>query len=351
MRCRFVRHLRAYVEEELPPEQREQLRQHLADCPECADELDGLQRVERLLAELSPAAAPAHLAPATLRRLRAQPSTPVLLVRRAPALAGVAAAAACLLMAAHVLLPNDSSPRPSSLPVVAPVEIVSPAAMVILAPARPAARPVALTPPAPVSVARPATRRVAHRPASPDKSAVKALPPPKPVLARSEAEARAVAALNAVRRRASVNDPDLMAAALENVALVHAGTAPAAQALLTAGDLQRQRGNLAEADANYRRLLSMKGTSRMPRALAHKALADLRAESVGADEVTRYHYREAARVLRDEAKSGAARPQALVAMADIARETGNRAEAVADYAAAANQGAGERATTSLAEVL
>jgi anti-sigma factor RsiW len=132
MRCKFVHHLRAYMDDELPLPQREQLQRHLAECPQCAGEVDGLQRVERLLAELSPVAVPDHLAAATLQRLRTRPSTPMLLFRRAPGLTAAVAAAACLLMALHVLVPTDSDTRQPLSQVVASVETASPVAMVIL---------------------------------------------------------------------------------------------------------------------------------------------------------------------------------------------------------------------------
>lgn len=253
-------------------------------------------------------------------------------------------------MALHVMLPQ-AVPGQTPLRAVAPAEIASPVAMAIMPVVRAGARRRDEAASAVRVTSRPAPRRTVRTPARTGNALVRASVAPVPAPTRTDAEKRAVAALNAVRRHARESDPDLMVAALENVALAYPGTTPAAQALLAAGDVQRQRGNLAEADANYRRLLGMKSASRMPRALAHKALADLRSESVGDDEVTRYHYQEAARVLRAEARTGASRHQALLAMADIARETGNRAEAVADYAAAARQGAGEQAATSLAEVL
>lgn len=350
MRCRFGRQLPAYLAHELPLQQRELLERHLAQCPRCAHELEGLARVERLLAELAPAPVPEHLAATTLHRLRTYPSAPTLLFRHAPSLAAAVAAAACLLMALHVMLPQ-TGPGESPLHAVAPAEIASPVAMAIVPAVRAEARRRDEAASAVRVTSRPAPRRTVRTPARTRKALVRASVAPVPASTRADAEERAVAALNAVRRHARESDPDLMVAALENVALAYPGTTPAVQALLTAGDVQRQRGNLAEADANYRRLLGMKSAGRMPRALAHKALADLRSESVGDDEVTRYHYQEAARVLRGEARTGASRRQALLAMADIARETGNRDEAVADYAAVANQGAGEQAVTSLAEVL
>jgi predicted negative regulator of RcsB-dependent stress response len=343
--------LRAYRDGELPLPQHEQLQRHLAQCPQCADELKGLDRVERLLADLSPVAAPDHLAAATLRRLRPRPSAPAFITRHATGLTGAVAAAACLLLAVQAFVPHAVGPEPTPLPRVAVVEATAPAALAILPATLPVAKAPSLATAMPGrSVPVAPVRRRARVAQSLTKAAVKtravaAAPAP------SAAEAGAAAALNAVRRRVRDSDPDLMVAALENVALAYPGTHPAAQALLTAGDLQRRRGNLAEADANYRPLLGMKSADRMPQALAHKALADLRAESVGDDAVTRYHYQEAARVLQSEARAGAGGPQALLAMADIARETGNRAEAVADYAAAARQGAGEQAAISLAEVL
>jgi predicted negative regulator of RcsB-dependent stress response len=264
--------------------------------------------------------------------------------------ASAIAAAACLLLALHVLMPGPPASSPAApLRLVSAAEIISPAAVIMSPVARPTAPPLLAQAHA-ISVPVPVRRHVELAPVV-TKAAVKTVAA-RPTASRMDpSEARAQAALNSIRRRVSADDPDLLAAALENVALTYPGTGSAAQALLTAADLQRSRGNLAEADASYRRLLSMKGTAAMPRALAHKALADLRSDAVGDDAVTRHHYQEAARALRTETQGGAARPQALVAMADIARETGNRTEAVADYAAAASQGAGEQATTALAEVL
>jgi hypothetical protein len=164
----------------------------------------------------------------------------------------------------------------------------------------------------------------------------------------------AAAALKEAKVHAS-GDPDLTVAALENVALAYPKSQQAAQALLSAADLERQRGNVGEADVAYRRVLSLPSGTRLTQALAHKALGDLRRESVGDDEVALYHYRQAARALRAEAGTKS-RPDghALVVLADIEKTLGQHHRAAADYATAANaapRSTGELATDKLAEVL
>lgn len=350
MRCSVSRHLRAYLDDELPLPQRESVGRHLAACPQCRAELDGLVQVSNLLAELSPVPVPEHLAAVTLHRLRTQPSTPTVLARQAPAWAAAFAAAACLAVALHVLWPGEADDRRTPLRVVAAAEVAAPMALIITPSRRNSTRRLAA--PHPLTLAPMAPRRHAAAFASAARKAdVKAAVAGALPVGVAAQEAQATAALKAIRHHGSLQDPDLMAAALENVALAYPGTASAGQAMLSAGELQRQRGNLAEADAMYRRLLGMKSTGAMPQALAHKALGDLRAQSVGDDAVTRYHYQEATRVLRAEARGGASRHQALLAMADIARDTGDHDEAVADYAVAATQGHAEQAASSLAEVL
>jgi len=339
--------LQAYVDHELALPRREALWRHLQDCADCREELAGLEQVGRLLAQVRPPTAPAHLLPATLDRLRttAPVPLPIALSRRAPGFAAVAAAAAVLILSLHTTLLN--SPRLGRVrqAVSAPELAVSPAAIIVamalpprIAPAQPAASTAVVR--SPRSAARSAARATSARTvAVATKRAVTA------------AEARAVAAYNALQRRADGGDPDLMVAALENVALAYPGTSQATEALLTAADLQRRRGNLAEADAAYRRVLTQKGGNALPQALAHKALADLRAQTVGDDEVARYHYQEATHALRRHTGTGPARAPALLVMADIARATGDREEAVADYATVANQPTGEQALAGLAEVL
>lgn len=352
-RCKLVRHLQAYLDCELPLPQREQLRRHLDECRQCAQELESLQRIGRLLAELSPLQPPRHLMPATLQRMRAMPSRSVSF-RRLPAAAATSVAAACLLVVLQVFMlhsrPDVSTPPELSMELAAPAEM--------LVASQPVAAPMAC-----VSRIRPAPRRQpisagARAVAEGPKLAADAAPAAHeehaaiPAEEFSTAERQAAAAFNALRREVGEDDPDLMVAALQNVALKYPGTAQAAEALLQAGDLQRRRGQTAEADAIYRSLLTSSSDDSLPRALAHKALGDLRAETVGADdELARYHYQQATQALRHEVAAGEGSQRALLVMADIASETGDRAEAVADYAKAANQGVADPAVDSLAEVL
>jgi predicted negative regulator of RcsB-dependent stress response len=349
MRCKSARELQAYLDHELALPRREALRRHLQDCACCREELEGLQHVARLLAHVRPLAPPAHLLPATLQRLRTTAPAPpgVALVRRAPGFAAVAAAAAVLIVSLHATVLN-SPPSVPVLPAVSAPDIISPAAIIL--PVMPAALRVASA--APARAARTAGTRRPHLAGSvalaktPTKSpATSARPAPTPV------EARAVAAYQALKRHATEDDPDLMVAALQNVALAYPGTRQGTQALLSAADLQRQRGNLAEADAAYRCVLAQRSSGALSQALAHKALGDLRTQTVGDDAVARHHYQEAARALRTQSARDKARGQAVLVMADIARATGNRAEAVADYATVANQATGEQALACLAEVL
>lgn len=355
-RCKLVRHLQAYHDCELPLPQREQLRRHLDECPECAREFESLQRIARLLSELSPLDPPSHLMPATLQRMRVVSSRAVRL-RRLPAAAAMSVAAACLVVLLQALvLHSPAGPRVAPRPDLAR-ELAAPAEMLVAA--RPAAPFASASRPQPgvrhplVSAHRPTP--VAEGPQATTAAAPARDETPAAVAAAPElatAERQAAAAFNALRRELGEDDPDLLVAALQNVALKYPGTAQAAEALLQAGDLQRRRGLAAEADAIYRGLLATSHDGTLPRALAHKALGDLRAESVGADdEVTRYHYQQATEALRHGFATGESTGQALLVMADIARETGDRAEAVADYARAANQGSGEPAVVSLAEVL
>ena len=352
-RCKLVRHLQAYLDCELPLPQREQLRRHLDECPECTQELESLQRIGRLLAELSPLQPPRHLMPATLQRMRAVPSRTVRF-HGLPAAAATSVAAACLLVVLQVFMLHsggDLSTRPElSLESTAPAETlvasqpVAPA-VVFASRTEAAPRPQAMSARAKAVAERPKMATDAAPAAHQEHAAI-------PAEEFATAERQAAAAFNALRREVGEDDPDLMVAALQNVALKYPGTAQAAEALLQAGDLQRRRGQTAEADAIYRSLLTSSSDNSLPRALAHKALGDLRAETVGADdELARYHYQQATQALRHEVATGEGSQRALLVMADIASETGDRAEAVADYAKAANQGVADPAVDSLAEVL
>ncbi|MGE5532102.1 MAG: hypothetical protein ACM3VW_08315, partial [Bacteroidota bacterium] len=127
-------------------------------------------------------------------------------------------------------------------------------------------------------------------------------------------------------------------------------------ALLAAGSLERRCGNLTDADVTYRRVLTLPAQTALSQGLAHKALADMRRESVGDDEVALYHYQQAARALRRETSGHSGpRTQALVVLADVERQMGQRDRAAADYATVANSGLkstlGEQTTAALAEVL
>jgi predicted negative regulator of RcsB-dependent stress response len=348
MRCRSARELQAYLDHELSLPRREAMRRHLQDCVHCRSELAGLQQVERLLGQVRPPTPPSHLLPATLQRLRATAAVPlpVALWRRAPALATVAAAAAVLVVSLHAARMDSPSSAPMLGTVSAP-EVVGPAAVIV--PAGAPQHAVSIKPAAAARTAVVRSPRRAARFGTPKVSTKAAAVATKSAVA--DAQAHAAAAYNAVKRRADEGDPDLMVAALENVALAYPGTAGAAEALLTAADLQRKRGNLTEADAAYRRVLAQRSGGALPQALAHKALADLRTQTVGDDEVARYHYQEATRVLRRHAGTAKAPGSALLVMGDIARATGDREEAVADYATVANQATGEQALACLAEVL
>jgi len=136
---------------------------------------------------------------------------------------------------------------------------------------------------------------------------------------------------------ASSGDTDLQVAALENVAAAYPRSSQAAKALLTAGNVQRNRGNLGEADSAYRRVLTLPSSTRLPRGLAHKALGDMRREQVGEDEVVLYHYTQAARELKAETKQPRSdtKAKAFMALAEVEQSMGNDESAVANYAEAA----------------
>lgn len=359
MGCSHARQLQGYLEAGLTLPQRAALEAHLRQCGQCRTELAALERFERLLGELSPVAPPSTLVSETMLRARRelQPhARPV--YAWAAGLTAVVAAAACLLVVAQLGLlqpPPEAAYAPARVAHTEVAPATVPALVLHPVVARPAGRAIAMVP---------ITRRTL-REASPKatlaslrlsaKTAVKAQAPPA-------AETVALAAYREASGHAG-GDPDLTVVALENVALAYPETRQAAKALLAAGGLARRRGNLAEADVVYRRVLALPAQSTLSQALAHKALAELRRESVGDDEVARYHYQQAVRALRSETAGREPRPtaQSLVVLADIEKNMGQHQRAAADYAAVANSGAlsatassgsiGDQAMVALAEVL
>jgi hypothetical protein len=327
------------------------LEQHLSGCSACRRELAELSSLEHLLADLAPVAPPPSLVTETLLRARHE-LRPVSRRRRiwAPAMTMASAAAVLLVFVGQFAL-RAPAPLVASGPamlaatdVVAPVQVLAPHPTL----------PVVTRPPVAVEKrimrqARPA--RVATR-VMPARTAI-------PIPAKTPSVLMDVAAASAYQEAASLakSDPDLTVVALENVALTYPKSKQATQALLAAAELERQRGHLGEADRTYRRVLALPSGSRLTQALAHKALGDMRRESVGDDELATYHYTQAARSLRaeTEARQPRVRTQALVVLADVEKSLGQRDRAVADYAAAANSGLSsvttDQTTTALAEVL
>lgn len=344
MACSEARQLQAYVDADLSLPERARLDEHLGRCGGCRQELAELQQLESLLAELSPTAPPSGFTAQTLLRARQELRRP-----RQPAATWAAAMTVASAAAAIFMFILHAGPIQQSPPLPTPV-----AAMADTAPARPqvihhsmlvtsAATPLIPTPsPRRIAISRSEPRRTAVSQPRSHPSAVAALP----------TEKAAAAAYSQATRDAN-GDPDLTVAALENVAATYPRSRQAAKALLAAGSFERRRGNLAEADGAYRRVLALSSQSTLTQALAHQALGDLRRQSVGDDEVALYHYTQAARALRAQ---GASRDgQALVVLADVEKATGQRDLAAADYAAVVNSGgrssAVEHSSTALAEVL
>lgn len=358
MGCSHARQLHAYLEAELTLPQRAALELHLRQCGSCRAELAELERFERLLGELAPVAPPPALVAETMLRARRElQPRPRPVYAWAAGLTAVTAAAACLMVVAQLGLlqpaPDTSAPAVR----VARAE-VAPATVPALALRRVAAAPVTRT------AAVPLTHQ-AHRDFSPKSTLATLSPSAKTIVKTQAPPATETIALAAYREAAghAGGDPDMTVAALENVALAYPQSRQAAKALLAAGGLARRRGNFAEADVVYRRVLALPAQSTLSQALAHKALADLRRESVGDDEVALYHYQQAARALRSETGGRERRPtaQSLVVLADIEKNMGQHQRAAADYAAVVNAGTvsasassgsvGEQATVALAEVL
>jgi tetratricopeptide (TPR) repeat protein len=156
---------------------------------------------------------------------------------------------------------------------------------------------------------------------------------------------------------ADSGDAELQVAALENVALTYPDSQEAGRAMLAAADLHRNLGHEGEADAGYRQVLTLSSSRRMTRALAHKALGDMRRETVGADELAAYHYAQAEKALREEARESpvSGRAQALVHLGEIRDAVGESEAAATAFAEAANlvssTRASDEATDRLAEVL
>lgn len=68
--CSIIQeYLSAYVDDELPPEQREAVQEHLAVCPQCRGELARLTRLEEVLEALPSPLPPPELIDQVLARL------------------------------------------------------------------------------------------------------------------------------------------------------------------------------------------------------------------------------------------------------------------------------------------
>ncbi|MEN6547527.1 MAG: anti-sigma factor [Armatimonadia bacterium] len=350
MACPSGQRLSAYLDGTLPARQRERLERHLQTCLNCRRELAQLQRLQALLHDSPTAYVPPDLVALTMDQARRRVNLPVR--QRVPAPVWAAACAVVAVLAFSISLqmrqPGQSGPvevtdvarslaPASALPVMAALPAMSREARSL--------PPVMEHEPVFFSPARPALR-VASRPVA-----------ATPVRLRGKTVASdriAARALFAARRHADDGDPDLTIAALENVAQAYPRSPEAAEALLTAADIERSRGNVSEADVVYRRVLSLPAQEALPQALAHKGLADLRRAGSGDDEVVRFHYAQARRALRQEsAQAGSpVKTRALVVLADIEKTTGRRDEAVADYATAVNAApAAADVETALAEVL
>ncbi|MDR7402444.1 MAG: anti-sigma factor [Armatimonadota bacterium] len=94
---RLVRQLSAYLDRELPPDDEQEVREHLAGCDACQEELRRLQAVRAILRRLPEPRAPADLAAVWGRRGRAG--------RRWPATARIALAAVAAAVIVLLALP------------------------------------------------------------------------------------------------------------------------------------------------------------------------------------------------------------------------------------------------------
>ncbi len=106
--CRNEARLMLYHDGELPPDERREFEAHVAGCPVCAHELEGLRAMSRLLAEAEAAGVPDGM----LTRLHAAvPSAPELTIVRV--CRPVAAAAAVVLAVCAALLAGGEPPAPA----------------------------------------------------------------------------------------------------------------------------------------------------------------------------------------------------------------------------------------------
>lgn len=345
MACSEGRQLAAYLDAELSLPDRARLEEHLRHCAACRQEVAELEQLEGLLAELSPMPAPPQLLSCTMARARGEMQP----ARRMSATwpAAVGAAAALLLVLLQFGMYSPSTPvQHHAVAFLEPAPQLSTAVSLPPAPQQAIKR---ITQPVHVARRQASNQQVAYRPARPQhKPPVASGPPPS-------LEVVAAAAYQEASGHAA-RDPELSVAALENVAAAYPRSRQAAKALLAAGSLERRCGNLTEADVAYRRVLALPAQTALTQGLAHKALGDMRRECVGDDEVALYHYQQAARALREETSSQTGpRTQALVVLADVERQMGQRERAAADYATLANAGLkstlAEQTTAALAEVL
>lgn len=347
MACPSGQRLSAYLDGSLSARQREGLERHLRACLKCRRELAQLQRLQTLLHEAPGAYVPPDLVALTMAQARRRVNLPAR--QRVAAPVWAAACAVMAVLALSMLLQTRQPGQPAPVEVADVARALAPTSALPVMAALPAVSPEARALPpvverGPVFIAPARRARVVSR--------VVVLPPAR---AKTVAPERVAAkALSSARRHAADGDPDLTVAALENVAQAYPRSPEAAEALLSAADIERSRGNVSEADVVYRRVLSLPSQKALPRALAHKGLADLRRAGSGDDEVVRFHYAQARRALREEsAQAGSAvKTRALVVLADIEKTTGRREEAVADYATVVNAApATADVETALAEVL
>lgn len=92
--CKHIAQVGAYFDNELSPDERRIVEQHLSECPVCSHELERLRAVERLLE----AARMPELPPAVLRRAHAQcAAVPSRMLTRLTTRLALAAAAVLLL--------------------------------------------------------------------------------------------------------------------------------------------------------------------------------------------------------------------------------------------------------------
>lgn len=350
MACQSGQKLSAYLDGALPLRQRERVERHLQSCLNCRRELAQLQRLQALLRETPANYTPPDLVALTMDQARRRLNLPVR--QRVPAPVWAAACAVVMVLAFSISIQSRHPEQSAPLKVAEVARTIAPASTLPVMAALPVfehtsqpARPVMIRT-APVIMAPVRQTHAQPRPVA----AVAARPRVKTVVS----DRVAARALAEARHHAETGDADLTVAALENVAQAYPRSPQAAEALLAAADLQRARGNAAEADVAYRRVLSLPAQGALPRALAHKGLADMRRAGSGDDEVVRFHYAQARRALRQEsAQAGSpSKTRALVVLADIEKNTGRRNEAVADYATAVNTApASADVETTLAEVL